>query len=597
MRLTTRLLMLALTGVLLVACSSKDKNAPLAFAPADTPYVVANVDTLDRSTRKALLVQADAQLPSQLARLNAMADRMQERDPDGARLLHALAAEFKGKTVESFAQAAGINLEGRFALYGIGLAPVARLTLDDPKAFDGFVAGLESAYGQPLAVHQEGQQSYRTHSFASSGTQLIIATQGKQAVLALLPVNADKPLLRQALGLDRPAKSVQGSDRLTDLAKAKGYQKYLLGQVDMTRLLPLLLGGQDPLLHAVQVARAEATMAKTGEPVANQLHTGPTCVAEASRIAGRVPSASFGYTTLTATRQDARLDIALAADISKAFAGLQVALPGLGGNGTDAAPFDVAIALPIAALRGFWSTQVDAVAAKPFACPELTDLNDSFATLGQWLQKAAIPPFGDLQGIGLALDSMQQVKDGGMPKLSGRLLVASNNPAGLFAMGQMTVPSLTQVKPVAGGPPQPLPRDLATIIGQPAWLALTDKVLALGVGAGGDAKLTQALKAPVGEPGRMARMHLSGTMYLQWLQLMDQQADKLASAAALLNKGSEPAVSTSAAEASTSIAADVAQSKAQLAAMQLQAARIADINAQVHVDKDGLVLTSATTMK
>jgi hypothetical protein len=596
MRLTTRLFTLALTGALLAACASKDKNAPLAFAPADTPYVLANIDTLDSNTRKALLVQADAQLPSQLARLNAMADRMQEHDPDGARLLHALATEFKGKTVESFAQEAGIALEGHFALYGIGLAPVARLTLDDPKAFDAFVAKLESAYGKPLAVRQEGQQSYRTQTFASSGTQLVIATQGKQAVLALLPVDAAKPLLRQALGLDRPAKSVQDSDRLAKLAKAKDYQKYLVGQVDMTRLLPLLLGGDDPLLHAVRVARAEATKAKTGEPVANQLRTGPTCVAEAQRIAAREPSASFGYTTLTATRQDARLDIALAADISKAFAGLQVALPGLGGHGADAAPFDVALALPIAALRDFWSTQVDAVAAKPFACPELTDLNDSFATLGQWLQKSAIPPFGDLQGIGLALDSMQQDKDGGMPKMSGRLLVASNNPAGLLAMGQMTVPSLTRVKPVAGGPPQALPQDLATIIGQPAWLALTDKVLALGVGAGEDAKLAQALKAPVGEPGRMARMHLSGAMYLQWLQLMDQQADKLASAAALLNKNSEPAGSTSSADAA-SIAADVAQSKAQLAAMQLQAARIADINAEMHVEKDGIVLTSATTMK
>lgn len=596
MQLTTRLLLLALTGVLLAACSSKDKNAPLAFAPADTPYVVANIDTLDRSTRKALLVQADAQLPSQLARLNAMADRLQEHDPDGAKLLHALAAEFKGKTVESFAEAAGIELEGRFALYGIGLAPVARLALDDPKAFDSFIANLERAYGKPLEVRQEGQQTYRARSFASSGTQLIIATQGKQAVLALLPANAAKPLLRQALGLERPAKSVQDSDRLSDLAKAKGYRKYLVGQLDMTRLLPLLLGGQDPLLHAVQVAHAEATTAKTGEPVANQLRTGPTCVAEATRIAARVPAASFGYTTLTATRQDARLDIALAADISKAFAGLRVSLPGLGGHGADAAPFDVALALPIAVLREFWSTQVDAVAAKPFACPELTDLNDSFATLGQWLQKAAIPPFGDLQGIGLALDSLQQVKDGGMPKMSGRLLVASNNPAGLFAMGQMTVPSLTRVKPVAGGPPQPLPQDLATIIGQPAWLALTDKVLALGVGAGEDVKLAQALKAPVGEPGRTARMHLSGAMYLQWLQLMDQQADKLAGAAAILGKGSEPAGSASAADAA-SIAADVAQSKAQLAAMQLQAARIADINAEMHVDGDGIVLTSATTMK
>ena len=597
MRLTTRLITLAFAGVLLAACARKDKNAPLAFVPADTPYVIANLDVLDSSTRKTLLAQADAQLPSQVARLNAIAERMQDHDPDGARLLLTLAGEFKGKTIEAFAQNAGFNLEGHSALFGLDLAPVARIALSDAKAFDGFVSGLERAYGKKLDVLQEGKQSYRTHVFVASGTQLLIAIEGKQAVLALLPADASKPLLRQALGLDRPARSLQDDDSLSDLAKAKGYEKYLIGRMDMTRLLPLLLGDQDPLLHAVRLTHARATAARTGEPVANQLRTGPTCVAEAGRIAARVPSASFGYTKLTAKRQDARLDIALAADISHAFAGLEVALPGLGGIGQGAAPFDLSLALPIAALRTFWSTQVEAVAAKPFSCPELVDLNDSFATLGQWLQKAAIPPFGDLQGIGIALDDMAPTKDGGMPKLSGRLIVASNNPSGLFAMGQMTVPSLTRLKLLAGGTPQPLSQDLATMLGQPAWLAMTDKVLALGVGPGEDAKLAQAVKAAGGDAGRMARMHLSGAMYLQWLQLMDQQADKLASAAAMLAKGNEPTAGASEPDAATRIAADVDQSKTQLAAMKLQAARILDISAKVQVDKQGLVLTSETTMK
>ena len=598
MRLTTRLLTLALAGVLLAACARKDKNAPLAFAPADTPYVLANVEVLDSSTRKALLDQADAQLPSQLTRLDAAADRMQDHDPDGARLLRTLAGEFKGKTVETFAHGAGIDLAGHFALYGIDLAPVVRIALSDPKAFDNFVAGLESAYGKKLDVRQEGKQSYRTHVFAASGTQLILATQGKQAVLALLPASAAKPLLRQALGLDRPAKSVQDDDRLTDLAKAKGYKKYLIGRVDMTRVLPLMLGGNDPLLRALRVARATATSAKTGEPVANQLRTGATCAAEAARIAARVPSASFGYTRLTSKNQDARLDIEVADDITKAFAGLEVALPGLGRKSDDtAAPFDLSIALPIAALRKFWSSQVDAVAAKPFTCPELSDLNDSFATLGQWLQKAAIPPFGDLQGIGLALDSMEPAKNGGMPKLSGRFMVASKNPSGLFAMGQMTVPSLTRVKLSADGIPQPLTKDLATMLGQPAWLAMTDKVLALSVGPGEDMKLAQALKAPDGDAGQMARMHLSGAMYMQWLQLMNQQADKLADAAAMLTKGNEPNVPTTEPDAAAGIAADVAQSKAQLAAMKLQAARVLNINAEMHVARHSIVLTSETTLK
>jgi len=92
MRSTTRFIALGFAGVMLAACGHKDKDAPLAFVPADTPYVIANLDVLDDDTRKALLAQADAQLPSQLAQLNAAADQMAIKDPDGARLLRALGA-------------------------------------------------------------------------------------------------------------------------------------------------------------------------------------------------------------------------------------------------------------------------------------------------------------------------------------------------------------------------------------------------------------------------------------------------------------------------------------------------------------------------
>lgn len=596
MQLTTRFIALALASALLVACAHKDRNAPLAFAPADTPYVLANLDVLDNATRAALLAQADAQLPSQIAQLNATADRFAEKDPDGARLLHALTAEFNGKTIESFAHDAGINLSGYHALYGIGLAPVARIELSDGKAFEDFVGRLETAYGTKLHVLREGNQSYRRHVFVASGTEVVLATQGKQAVLSILPADASKALLRQALGLDRPQKNLQDDGRLARLAKANSYAKYVIGQVDMTRQLPLLLGGKDPLLTALRSARAKAVSAKTGEPVATQLVTTPSCVAEADRLAARVPTLSFGYTTLSAKHQDARLDIALAADISKAFSGLKIALPGLGSTGT--APLDVSLALPMASLRTFWSAQVDSVAAKPFTCPALSDLNESFAKLGPALQKTAIPPFGDLQGLRLALDSLVPAKDGtGMPTFTGRLLVATSNAPGLFAMGQMSVPSLNQLKPAVDGTPLALTKDLATLLGQPAWIAMTDKVLALGIGAGEDAKLLQSMKAPGGDAGRMARMHLSGSMYLQWLQLMEQKVDSLAAATATLTKSDEPSMTPDSPESAQDIAADATRSKAQFAAMKVQAERILNIDAEMHVNDKGIVVTSQTTLK
>lgn len=587
MRATTRYLAMGLASVALAACSHKDKDAPLAFVPADTPYVMANLDVLDDSTRKALLAQADAQLPSQLAQLDSAAERLAEKDPDAARLLRALTAEFKGKTAEGFAQSAGLDLKGYSALYGLGLAPVLRAQLSDPAAFDAFIGRLETAYGKKFEVASEGKQSYRKYVSAESGTELILATVGKQAVAALLPANPPAAMLREALGLDRPQKSLQDDGRLADLAKAHGYKKWLVGELDLARALPLALGGQDALAGALRKAHAETESAKTGEPVANQLQTSPACSTEAARIAARVPTISFGYTRLDAKHQDGRVDIALADDISKAFAGLKIDLPGLG-NGA-AAPFDVSLALPVSNLRTFWLAQADAVAAKPFTCAALTDLNEGFAKLGPAMQKAAIPPFGDLLGVRIALDSLTPNASSSLPTFSGRLVLATSNPSGLLAMGQMMVPALAALKPSSDGKPVALPQQMAGMLGQPAWIAMGTKALALGVGAGEEAKLADTLKDPGGSAGQMARMHLSGPMYLSWVQLMQDKVDALTAAADAMGKDDQAAAGKTGAAA--------ASSKAQFAAMKLQAERIESLDAEMHVDNHGMVISSQTVLK
>lgn len=595
MRSTMRFIALGLAGFLLASCAHKDKDAPLAFVPANTPYVVANLGVMNDATRTSLLAQADAQLPAQLNQMDAAANRLAAKDPDGARLIRALRAEFNGKTIEGFAKSAGLNLKGYSAFYGLGLSPVIRFELSDPAAFNGFISRLETAYGKKLDVASVGKQSYRKYVFVASGTQLILATVNKQAVAALLPADAPVALLREALGLDRPKKSLQDSDRLDDLAKAKGYKPWLVGDLDLTRALPLAMSGKDPLIAAILKARAEAVAAKTGEPVSNQLQTSPSCVVDASRIAARVPNISFGYTKLSAKHQNLRIDVSLAPDISKAFAGLKVALPGLGTEGT--APFDMSLALPVSALRTFWTAQSDAVAAKPFTCPSLTDLNSSFAKLGPAMQKAAIPPFGDMLGLRIALDSLATHPDSSIPAFSGRLVVGSSNPTALFAMGQMMVPALAKLKLTADGAPQLLPREMTAMMGQPAWIAMSTHALALGVGAGENTKLAATLKDPSGNAGQMVRMHLSGAMYLDWLQVMEQKIDTLASAAASISKIDDSSSDAGNKDSADKLAASAAHSKAQFEVMEAQAKRIDSIDTEMHVDHGDMVITSKTLLK
>ncbi|MGC1549254.1 MAG: hypothetical protein WA777_12065 [Rhodanobacter sp.] len=587
----TRVSALALAGVLLAGCGHKDKDAPLAFAPADTPYVFANLEVLDENTRQALLAQADAQLPAQVAQMNAAADHLAAKDAASANVLRALAAEFKDNHVETFAQNTGLDLKGHSALYGLGLSPVLRFDLADPKAFEGFIARLETAYGKKFDVATIGAQSFRKYVSGAEGTEVILAIVGKQAVATLLPADAPEAMLRQALGLDRPAHSLLDDGRLTDLAKAKSYQPWAVGDVDLNRALPLIGSGTDPLFKALYKAHAESESAKTGEPVANLLQVPASCQADATRIAARVPQLSFGYTRLDAKHQDVRMDVALADDITKAFAGLKVELPGLGADAT--APFELSLALPMNTLRTFWAAQAAAVADKPFTCPALDSFNDNFAQLGDATQKAAIPPIGDLLGLHLALDSFTPSDNGELPKINGRLVIGTNNPAGMLAMGQMASPILAKLKLTADGKPQSLPADVIAALGQPGWAAMGDKALALAIGAGEDSKLVDMLKQPGGDAGGMMRMHLSGDMYMSWVKLMEQKADSLAKLNAAMDHDASSADSSDADDQ----AAALARSKAQIEAMRAQAARTQSISADVHVDNTGMIITSQTELK
>ncbi|URL57564.1 hypothetical protein IM816_13160 [Luteibacter flocculans] len=587
MRPTKRLIALGLASVLLAACGHKDKDAPLAFVPADTPYVMANLDKLDDDAYEAIVSQANTELPGQVAQMKSLAQDLEAKgNVDGARLLKAFAAEFDGKTAEAALKNMGLDIKTGSAIYGLGLSPVARVALADPAAWDAFVGRLETAYGKKLDSADAGGQAYRHVALSDSGLQLVIATVGKQAVVSLLPADAAQPMIRQALGADRPEKNLQDDGRLADLAKDKGYKDYA-GQLDLVRLLPLVAAGKDPLFSTFLKHQAQ----QTGEPVPA---LPPSCTTEASRIAARVPSISFGYTRLDMHHQEQRVDVALADDITKAFSGLKVEVPGLGKEADG--PFDVSLALPMEQIRTFFTAQAEAVAAKPFECPAFASMNDSFAKLGSTMQQAAIPPIGDIRGLRVVLDSFTPAAAGQqMPKFTGRVLLGTRNPAGLVAMGQAMLGG--DFKLTGDGKPTALPQNITGMLGMPGWAAMNGQAIVIGVGDGEDAKLDDMLMASTGDAGRLSRMHLNGDMYRNWVDLMADKAQSYADAMSQAagadgTDGADGATDDSAKQAS---AAD--RSKAQFEAMKAQAARIVQVSGESHMDEKGLVISGAVEYK
>jgi hypothetical protein len=582
MRPTKRLIALGVASVLLAACGHKDKDAPLAFVPADTPYVAASLDKLDDDAYEAMLNQVNTELPGQVAQMKAVAQDMEAKgNVDGSHLMKAVAAEFDGKTAEAALKNLGLDVKTGSAIYGLGLSPVARVSLADPAAWEAFVGRLETAYGKKLETADAGGQSYRHVAISDTGIQLVIATVGKQAVVSLLPADAAQPLIRQALGADRPEKSLQEDGRLADLAKDKGYKDYAVGLLDLTRLLPLIATGKDPLFAAF----IKQQSAKTGEPAPA---LPPSCQTEASRIAARVPSISFGYTKLDLHHQNQRVDIALADDVTKAFSGLKVELPGLGQDAS--APFDVSLALPVEQIRTFMTTQSEAVAAKPFECPAFASMNDSFTKLGSTMQQAAIPPFGDIRGVRIIIDSFKPAASATqMPQVTGRVVLATRNAPGLLAMGQAVLGG--DFKLAGDGKPAALPTNIVGMLGMPGWAAMNGQAIAIGVGLGEDAKLDEVLMASTGDAGRLSRMHLNGDMYRAWVDVM---ADK---AKAYANAMTTAAGADGAPDSQAEDTAAAERSKAQFDSMKAQATRVVQVSGEAHMEEKGLVISGAVEYK
>ncbi|HET6586731.1 MAG TPA: hypothetical protein VFG67_03050 [Oleiagrimonas sp.] len=582
MQRITRVLVLGCAAVALAACSHKDKNAPLAYVPANTPYLVANLKPLTADARASLMPAATSSIvrANQVTRLHQMAQMLSDepRNADLAHLINAFADSMAGKTYAQMEAEAGINPDGLFAIYGLGLSPVVRGQLNDPVKFHAYVAKLEKAYGHAFDKSTIGGVTYQHAALGDSHLQVIIATRDKQFVAAVLPVHADKQL-RLALGLDRPENSVQESRLLEKLADADGYGPYSIGYLDTTRLPALIAGANDPLLKALLAAATDKHPTKWNAVLP------ASCKGDLGRIAARVPLISFGYTRLEPKERIQQVDVQLAPDIVKAFHNAGTNVPGLGHNASSNALLDLAFALPITTMRDFWLNQAEAVKNKPFTCPALTSLNKLAVEAGTYLPRLSMPPFGQWSGIRLVLDQLDMNNTGKTPDFKGRLLIASQNPTGMMNTAKAMVPALGQLRITDNGEPVALPDQTTSRIKlhEPVWVAMNKKALAIGIGQGEKDALTDMLNAPTGSSGTLSSSHLDGKLYLKWVAMMKKSAAE-----------AQARIAANAGDAKAKAKTEAAQARLQtnLNAMQAIFKQIKDVSVQARLTDNGLRITA-----
>jgi uncharacterized lipoprotein YbaY len=504
---------LAAGAVLLAACGKKsvDNAAPLAFVPADTPYVYANIEPTPKAVTEQWSRRMHEYLPVALGAYESALDRFAAAKPGDSHAIAAARALIDTlKTHDTWDKLSelGLKPDMRLAFYGVGLVPVLRFELGDANKFRATIADIEHKSGAALPIAKVGDQDY--WYLGDENLVAMFAVEGAQFVATIAPAKASDALKRTLLGIDRPAKSLADAGDLDKLAKQYGYSSYGEGFVDVVRIAERLTGpaqGND---------REIATLLDL--PIGG---SNAACKGEYLDLARKFPRFVMGANEVGAQRVriSAQLEVqpALAAQLAAALG----AAPGTGKPGEGV--LDVALSIPVLKLKDFWIARADAVAAKPFACPSLAQLNSGFANLKKKIDITVPPPASDLTGVRFTLDSFDLgAGSTPMPVFSGKLLMASDNPAAALAMAQLALPPLKDLKIAADGKPVALPARTVPKLDLPAFAAMSAKALAVAIGNGEDATLGTYLAAPAASEPVFMRMSFNGKFYAMLGHVMER---------------------------------------------------------------------------
>lgn len=493
MRMRPLLAVSALAAALALAgCGKKaDTDQPLAYAPADSVFLLGNLEPVPAAAVDAWWKNAEQMMTMYDRILDDALRDIEAGDADATAIsvAKALREELRGKFNRAGWEGLGFSGDARSAFYGIGLVPVARMELGDPDKFRAFVGRVEARAGAKMPEAEVAGQKYWTITGGDAKAGLLMAIQGKHLVLTAAPAAPSEALLKQLLGIERPSQDALSAGTLESFNKERGLLPYGSGYLDAVRLAAAMTGERSAI-------ETEFLAALGVDPAATT--TSPECKAEFGALAAAVPRLSFGYAALDARSMDLRYVVETAAEHGKGLAGLAAEVPGLDGRGEGM--LDIGFGLDLDAFAGFVNLRAAKVAESPFRCAALAPLNDDIAKMNTELANPAVFMAGAaVSGVNMSLSNFE-MPEGGTPVIAGKIAVGSDNPASLLSMAGGFVPQLASLNLQPGAAPVAMPAGLLPPDAPPAHVALGDKALAISLGAGEETGLAAFAAAPAGKP-------------------------------------------------------------------------------------------------
>ncbi|MEM8983254.1 MAG: hypothetical protein AAGC71_09520 [Pseudomonadota bacterium] len=469
------------------ALKSSAGNALLEYIPADTPYFFGTLAPMDddiiaamREMNEDVLKSYGDVMKSALNDARSDSDEADEFADSVGPVLEKLASYFEDGKLDEL----GIGDDVTGGFYGVGLLPVLRIRLDDTAQFEKGVAELETSAGQEMASASIKGVDYRYAG--DDEAKLIIANESDFAVVTFLPGGASDDALASILGIDKPANSLGDTDRVTSLSANHGMLPQGLGFIDLTAIAETFLTEQ-------QGVNAELMAIGGYDPSS----ISDVCKTEIRAMSQVMPQIDMGYTRIETKRFDLLTVVNLRNDIATSMQGLTAAVPGLGGAMEGLFSFGVSMNIP--AIRDFISERAAALDENPFECEFFFDLQDSVAQMDEAANQPLPPVADSLRGFKLIVDKLENLDlaGGTPPDVAGRALISIDDAPSLLMMGQMFLPQLSQLQLEPNGEAVELPPGLIPMSTDPAFVALTDSAIALGLGADAGDGLAALFEAPV----------------------------------------------------------------------------------------------------
>lgn len=282
----------------------------LEYVPADTVYYFGGVNSKEVAEfmhNYKVVGMTPSQTAVWLELLNKQSEQGSKIASQLLYLFNAVIDNTDG-TLADVAQYFGTDPSGSFAFYSDGIVPVLRIPVVDSVKFFGRLDEATNSSGVSFSEANLDEVTVKywtvTEAQAEPVVKLAIAEMGNTLVMSFVSDKDDDAVVKQRLGIVKPAQSLAGSGEIRDLQKKYQYSDDMVFIVNFLRLAEGFFDSANSsfgksLMHYLGTEKSEALSSELSD----------ACKADYLSIVKKVPRLVGGYRELDI--RDKKMNIAM----------------------------------------------------------------------------------------------------------------------------------------------------------------------------------------------------------------------------------------------------------------------------------------------